>query len=94
MRDSQVEDRLRGLLRAEGDSLSLTITTAELERRLDARRRSAQGRRVSFLAAAVALVAVGTMVAAANGWVSLPAVGVVGNSPSPAPSPLSSPAPP
>ena len=88
MHDSQAEDRLRGLLRAEGDSLSLTITTAELERRLEARRRAAQGRRVSFMAAAVALIAVGTMVAAANGWVSLPAIGIVGTSPSPAPSHL------
>ena len=34
MHDGQLEERLRDVLRAEGDALPLTITTAELERRL------------------------------------------------------------
>ncbi len=86
MHDDHIEGQLRAALRDAGGSLSVTITTAELERRLAARRRAANGRRLSFLAAGVAAIAIGSMVAASNGWLSLPAVGVVGATPSPSPS--------
>lgn len=75
MHDSNLEERLRSGLRDEGDRLPLTITTAELERRLVARRRDRTGQRVTLVAAAVAVVAVGAMVALTNGWLQLPAVG-------------------
>lgn len=77
MHDSQIEDQLRGVLRAEGDGIPMTITTAELERRLAARRRAAGGRRLSMVAAAVAAIAVVSIVAAGNGWLRLPAIGTV-----------------
>lgn len=75
MHDTGVEDRLRVALRGDTDGLDLTITAAELERRLAARQRQRNGRRVSYLAAAVAIVAIGTIGAVANGWLRLPAVG-------------------
>lgn len=77
MHDSQIEEQLRGVLRAEGDGIPLTITTAELERRLAARRRATGGRRLSWVAAAVAAIAVVSIVAAGNGWLRLPAIGTV-----------------
>ena len=80
MHDSQIEEQLRGVLRAEGDAIPLTITTAELERRLAARRRATGGRRLSVVAAAVAAVAVVSIVAAGNGWLRLPAIGTVAES--------------
>ncbi len=86
MHDTQVEDRLRRVLRTEGDDLPFTVTTAELERRLLARRRAASGRRVSLVAAAIAAVAVAGMVAVSNGWIGMPAVAT---QPSPSPSPTS-----
>ena len=43
MHDSQIEEQLRGVLRAEGDGIPLTITAAELERRLAARRSATAG---------------------------------------------------
>ena len=64
MHDSQIEEQLRGVLRAEGDGIPLTITAAELERRLAARRSATGGRRLSIVAAAVAAVVVVSMVAA------------------------------
>lgn len=82
MHDSQIEEQLRGVLRAEGDAIPLTITTAELERRLAARRRATGGRRLSWVAAAAAAIAVVSIVAAGNGWLRLPAIGTVA-SPSP-----------
>lgn len=90
MHDSQLEDQLRGVLRAEGDGIPLTITTAELERRLAARRRATGGRRLSLVAAAVAAIVVGSIVAAGNGWLKLPAVGTV-PSPSVTTAPVASP---
>jgi hypothetical protein len=96
MHDSQIEQELRTALRAEGEAPPLTITAAELERRLAARRRQANGRRLSLVAAAVAVVAVGSMVALTNGWLRLPAVGVVPQpsaSAAPATAPGSSPTP-
>jgi hypothetical protein len=82
MHDSQLEEQLRGVLRAEGDAIPLTITTADLERRLAARRRTTGGRRLSWVAAAVAAAVVVSIVAAGNGWLKLPAIGTV-SSPSP-----------
>lgn len=83
MHDSRLEDQLRSALRAEGDQQPLTITTAELERRLILRRRARTSQRVSLVAAAVAVVAIGSIVAIGNGWLRMPAVGV---DPSPSPS--------
>ena len=88
MHDSQLEDRLRTTLRAEGDGLPMTITAAELQRRLAVRRREARGRRFTAIAAAIAFVAIGAFAAMANGWLRLPAVGV-----SPSPSATASPPP-
>ena len=73
----QIEEQLRGVLRAEGDAIPLTITAAELERRLAARRSATGGRRLSLVAAAVAAVAVVSIVAVGNGWLKLPAIGTV-----------------
>jgi hypothetical protein len=81
MHDNRLEDELRVELRRAGDALPLTVTAAELERRLMARRRQRQGRRVSLIAAAVAVLAVVSIVAVGNGWIGKPSV-VVGVSPS------------
>jgi hypothetical protein len=70
-----LEDRIRTVLRTEGDALPLTITPDELERRLALRRRERQGRRLSLTAAAVAIVAIGSLLAASNGWLRMPGVG-------------------
>jgi len=87
MHDSGVEDRLRQTFRAETDGLGLTITAAELERRLRARRGNRYGRRLSLIAAGIAIVAVGAIGAMSNGWLHLPATGTaVGPSGSPSPS--------
>jgi hypothetical protein len=88
MHDTQVEDRLRRILRNEGEDLPFTITTAELERRLAARRRAAGGRRLSLVAAVVAAIAVGGMVAVSNGWVTPPGVAT---QPGPTPTPTVAP---
>lgn len=75
MHDSQIEDRLRGVLRAEGDALSWTITADELGRRLALRRRERTGRRLSLMAAGLAVVAIGSVVATTSGWFRVPAIG-------------------
>jgi len=77
MHDDRIEEQLRTILRSEGDGLSLTISASELERRLAARRRQAGGRRLSMVAAAIAALAVGSIFALSNGWLRLPAVGIV-----------------
>ena len=82
MPDGHLEDRLRTALRGEGEALPMTITTAELERRLALRRRERLGRRASVLAAAVVVVAVGSLVATTGGWFRSTNGGSV---PSPAP---------
>lgn len=92
MHDDQVEDRLRSVLRVEGGALPLTITPDELERRLALRRRERHGRRLSLVAAAIGVVAIGSLVAASNGWLRLPGVGTppeatASVAPSTAPSP-------
>ncbi len=75
MHDNQIEDRLRAVLRSEGDTLPLTITTSELERRLALRRRDRRGRALSLAAAAVVVVAVSSLVASTGGWFGIPGVG-------------------
>jgi hypothetical protein len=77
MHDGQLEDRLRTVLRDEGDALPMTITAAELERRLAMRRRERFVRRGGFLAAAIAVVAVGSLVATTGGWFRGPSIGSV-----------------
>ena len=76
MHDSRLEDQLRSALRADGEGLPLTITTDELERRLALRRRERNGLRLTLVAAGIAVVAVGSIVAFGNGWLRMPAVGV------------------
>lgn len=76
MHDSRLEDQVRSALRARADALPMTITTAELERRLVLRRRSRTGRRLTAAAAVVAVVAVGSIIAFGNGWLRTPTVGV------------------
>ncbi len=75
MHDTELEDDLRKVLRAEGDEVPMTITAAELDRRLALRRRAHVGQRVRFLAAGVAVVLVGSMAVASNGWLRAPVVG-------------------
>ena len=86
MHDSQLEDRLRTILRSEGDGLTMTITAAELERRLAVRRRQTRGRWMTAIAAVIAFVALGAVAAMSNGWLRLPAVGATA-SPSPTETP-------
>jgi hypothetical protein len=88
MHDQRLEEQLRGALRVDGDALPFTITESELERRLTMRRRDHFGRRLSLLAAGVAVLAVAGLVGFGNGWVRLPAVGIVA---SPSPSTSASP---
>ena len=90
MHDQRLEDQLRGALRADGAALPFTITEAELERRLVRRQREHRGQRVSLVAAAVAVIAVAGLVGFGNGWVRLPAIGIV-SSPTPSASPSPSP---
>jgi hypothetical protein len=62
MHDDMLERRLREALHQEADVLPLTITAAELDRRLALRRRSFAGRRLTVLLAAavgISLVGVG-----------------------------------
>lgn len=83
MHDVRLEDQLRSILRAEADGVPLAIGPDELERRLALRRRARQGRRLCLVAAAIAVVAIGSMVAITNGWLRLPTVAV-----EPTPSPV------
>jgi hypothetical protein len=75
MRDNQIEDRLRTELRREGESLPLTITPDELDRRLSLRRRERKGRRAGLIAASLAVVAIGSLVVAGGGWFAPATVG-------------------
>jgi len=95
MHDTGLEERLRSVLRQEGDSLPFTITSDELERRLVLRRRDRNGRRLSLMAAGLAAVAVGAIFALSNGWLAnAPAVGAdVSLSPAPTASSAPTPAP-
>ncbi len=88
MHDTNLDERLRSVLRQEGDSLPFTITTDELERRLLLRRRERNGRRLSLMAAGLAAVAVGAIFALSNGW--LANAPVVGTDATPSPRPTTS----
>jgi hypothetical protein len=68
MFDDRLEDRLRSTLRRAGDELSLSVTAAELERRLTVRRRARATQRSALLAAAVGILAVGAIVGSAPSW--------------------------
>ena len=68
MHETNLEERLRSLLRREGDGLPFTITTDELERRLALRRRARNGQRLGLLAAGLAVMAVGSVFALGSGW--------------------------
>ena len=57
MHDGPLEDRLRAVLRGEGDALQLTITPGELERRAALRRRERIGRRAGPVALVLLVVA-------------------------------------
>lgn len=81
MPDSELEDRVRFSLRAKGDALPMTITPEELERRLALRRRDRLGRRAGAVAAAVAILAIGSLVVT-SGRLGL---SNVGTGPAPAP---------
>ena len=59
MHDTRLEQRLRQVLRAEGDSLPLTLTTDQLEQRLRLRRSERSNRRLMLATAAALVVAVG-----------------------------------
>lgn len=62
MHDELLERRLRSALRDEGDGLPLTITAAELERRMAMRgRRSGNTRLTLLIAAAIAIGALGAV---------------------------------
>jgi hypothetical protein len=66
--DNRIEETLRSVLRREGDELTVNITAQELERRLALRGRARAGLRLSLLAAGLAVIAVGAIVAGGNGW--------------------------
>jgi hypothetical protein len=89
MHDTGFEDRLRQALRAEGDSLPLTLTAGQLEQRLQLRRSERANRRMILTTAAALLVAVG-----AAGGLLLSNRGPTpptGTSPSPSAPPAASP---
>lgn len=59
MHDTRLEDRLRQVLRAEGDAVPLTLTIDRLETRLRLRRAERANRRLALVTAAALVVAVG-----------------------------------
>lgn len=59
MHDTRLEERLRQVLRAEGDSLPLTLTAGQLEQRLLLRRSERANRRLVLATAAALVLAVG-----------------------------------
>jgi hypothetical protein len=67
MHDQQLERNLRTALRAEGDGLALTITAAELERRLALRRRGRPNLASLGLAAGIAIGLIG-LAGVMSGW--------------------------
>lgn len=68
MHDTTFEQKLRAALQAEGDALPLTITAAELERRLALRRRAGPNRFASIgLAAAISVALLG-LAGVVGGW--------------------------
>ncbi len=91
MHDNQLEDRLRQVLRAQGDSLRLTVTPAELRRQHALRERARSSRRVLIGAAAVLVVA--AVAGSAALLLNRSDTPSVGTSPSPATSPSGAPSP-
>jgi hypothetical protein len=89
--DRSIEDQLRTVLRREGDDLTLNITAQELERRLVLRRRARVGQRLRLVAAGLAVVAIGGIVVAGNGWFGGSGGQVVGGKPGPTTASLPSP---
>lgn len=75
MPDHDLERSLREALGADADGLPLTITAAELERRVAVRRRARVGRWLSAAAAGIAVVLVGSLVAVSSGLVAGPEPG-------------------
>ena len=75
MPDTSFEDRLRSALHDDADAQPFTISAAELERRATARRRDRNGQRLTLMAAGIAAVAIGTLVAFGNGWLRMPSAG-------------------
>lgn len=59
MHDTRFEERLRQVLRAEGDALPLTVTVDQLGTRLRLRRAERANRRLALVTAAALVVAVG-----------------------------------
>ena len=59
MHDTRLEERLQKILRAEGDSLPLTLTQGQLEQRLRLRRSERANRRLILATAAALVVALG-----------------------------------
>jgi hypothetical protein len=59
MHDTGLEERLRQVLRSEGDALPLTLTVDRLETRLRLRRAERANRRLALVTAAALVVAVG-----------------------------------
>jgi hypothetical protein len=59
MDDTRLEERLRQVLRAEGDSVPLTATVDRLETRLRLRRAERANRRLALVTAAALVIAVG-----------------------------------
>ena len=68
MVDDRLEERLRTALRVTGGELHLSVTTAELERRLRMRRRSRTVQRSLLIAAGVGVVAFGLVAVSASAW--------------------------
>src|SRR6478735_12600531 len=68
MHDDLIERRLRNALRTEGDALALTITPAELERRLAMRRRRHAFRPAGLLLAAAVGIGLVGVAGLVGGW--------------------------
>jgi len=68
MVDDRLEERLRTALRVTGGELHLSVTTAELERRLRMRRRSRTVQRSLLIAAGAGVVAFGLVAVSASAW--------------------------
>ncbi len=85
MHDQTLEQRLRIALQSEGDPLPLTITAAELERRLALRHRGGLSRFASIgLAAAIGIALIG-LAGVAGGWFDQRPIGPAPLPSSPAP---------
>lgn len=94
MHDANLEDRIRQVLRAEGDSIPFKVTQSELRGRLESRRRDRTSRRVLYGTAAALVLAVGGLLGILAGRQSGPPVGTIPSAasfPTTSPTPLTSP---